>query len=109
MRRDTGLTYDLLHGISTKLSGRHDCRHIEYHVTIFDGHIVMFPIIYVFPDPHHRRDHDKCDVVDYVLHNMHSKFDFSESNDLVDGTYLYQLSTKGNVRKWTSKSYVESL
>ena len=102
MRRDTGLTYDLLHGISNKLSGRHDCRHVEYHVTIFDGNITMNPIIYVYPDPHHRRHYDKCNVIDHVLFNMHSKFTFRDT-DLVDGVYIYKWNPIRKRRMWTNK------
>lgn len=103
MRRDTGLTYDLLHGISTKLSGRHDCRHIEYIVDIQNGLVNMTPLKLVYPDLHHRKSSDKCDVVDYVLYNMHTKFIFTESTDLVDGTYIYKLSANENMRKWINK------
>ena len=103
MRRDTGLTYDLLHGISTKLSGRHDCRHIEYTVKISDGIISMTPLKLVYPDSHHRKSSDRCDVIDYVLYDMHTKFIFKESKDLVDGEYVYRLSASRNMRKWISK------
>ncbi len=102
MRRDTGLTYDLLHGISTKLSGRHDCKHMEYHVTIFDGHVYMVPIIYVYPDSHHRRRYDKCNVVDHILSNIHAKFMFDDK-DLVDGVYVYKWNSLTNRRMWINK------
>ena len=56
MRRDSGLTKDLLHRISKKLSGRKDCKHVEYCVVISNGTINMSPYFRVFTNLHHRKN-----------------------------------------------------
>lgn len=102
MRRDVGLTYDLLRSISTKLSGRKDCRRIEYVVEIHNGETSMDPTIFIYPDAHHRKKYDRCRVLDYVWNTLHSKFSFG-AEDLVNGTYIYRWNPITKKRMWTNK------
>ena len=100
MRRDSGLTKDLLHRISKKLSGRKDCKHVEYCVVISNGTINMSPYFRVFTDLHHRKKLiDEHDVAYYVLNQMHEIFKFKDT-DLVDGIYVYKYYRDINRRKW---------
>lgn len=77
-------TAEFLNKVSRRLSGRDDCKGVEFEVTIQENHVTMKPLIYVFPDTHHRSDIDKLPIINFILHlssNKCYKFTF--------GTYKY--------------------
>lgn len=102
MRRDSGLTYDFLHRLSRRLSGRPDCKNLEYEVYIGDNIIYMKPDILVYPDTKHRKHEDKINSIDLILFNMHKTLNFEET-DFVKGTYVYRFPEGQNKRRWTNK------
>lgn len=87
----------LLKTISTRLSGREDCKKINYKITIDHNGISMFPIVEVFPNRYMKKETDKLDVISWVhLYKMPSAL----LSDFVFGTYEYQLSAEGKQRRW---------
>ena len=88
-------TERFLFTLSSRLSGRQDCKGVEYVVSIGDV-ITIFPYICVFPDTYHRRRTDKRSIIDYIRDIL----DLS-SQDLVRGVYKYQLSDSTRKRRWT--------
>lgn len=90
-------TEDLLNNISKRLSGREDCKKLNYRVTISDNGIYMEPLILVYRDRYHRKEQDKMSIITYV-------HDFKMSNirldEFVFGSYEYQLSADGKNRRW---------
>ena len=95
------LTELLLKSISQRLSGREDCKDMTYDVKIDNIGIHMYPIIYVYPNCHRRKESDKIDVLtfilatkfqDVVLTGMHDQF--------VQGTYRYSLVDTEKKRRW---------
>ena len=100
MRKDSENTYKLLYLISKHLSGRQDCKRVQYVVTISQSKEVnMDPIIYVFPNVYNRKDTDKKSLI----HHIHDYHDV-EFDKLVEGKYMYQLSEIGGKvrRRWTN-------
>lgn len=108
-------TEQLLRCIAQHLSGRHDCREIQYRVTISEDieqnciHVEMDPVIKVFPNRYHRKLSDKQSVVSHVLcthfrelieSNCQDSYRVS-INQLVPGEYQYQLSIDHKYRRWT--------
>ena len=91
-------TAEFLRKISTRLSSRQDCKGLEYEVTISKEHISMDPLIYVYPDTHHRAEIDKMSVLTYIIHTLSQ-----EEQKLSSGTYRYEYidSYKRKRRKWT--------
>lgn len=90
-------TAKFLQKISTRLSSREDCRYTEFKVTISQDHISMDPLIYVFPDTHHRADIDKMSILTYVIQTLSQ-----ETQKLSAGTYKYEYvdSYKRKRRRW---------
>jgi len=103
-------TKDLLHLIASHLSGRQDCRQVEYIVRIEpinlyarnDGKVdirhefdvQIQPNILVYPNRHNRKQ--RVSVVAHVL-GQH----WGPGNiPLQAGTYLYQKSFNGRRRRW---------
>lgn len=117
------LTMQILHSISNRLSSRHDCRKIEYTITIYSTHVqpdvegctdsyiqILFqPDRDVYPDRFHRTIGDKIDIVTYTLHTYfpeiikgHDTFGrpYMSSDSLIPGTYRYVLSFDKKQRRW---------
>ena len=90
-------TEDLLKYISSRLSGRDDCKKINYKVTISNTRITMEPLIYVYPNRYNRKETDKIDIVTFVLIY---KMPHIMLDDFVTGRYEYQLSADGKNRRW---------
>lgn len=90
-------TAEFLRKISTRLSSREDCRYTEFKVTISQDHISMDPLIYVFPDTHHRAEIDKMSILTYVIQALSQ-----EGRRLSAGTYKYEYvdSYKRKRRRW---------
>lgn len=90
-------TAEFLRKISTRLASRKDCSGVEYEVTISKEHISMSPLIYVFPDTHHRSEIDKMSVLTYLLQILSQ-----ESQKLSAGTYRYEYvdAYKRKRRRW---------
>lgn len=110
-KRRTERTKDILNLISSHLSGRTDCRGVNYVLTINqDNNIIQLePNILVFPDVHRRKEIDKTSVVKHILVE-HVPYLFSEvdskgnslisSEWVIPGTYVYQSSYDNKRRKW---------
>lgn len=87
----------LLKSISSRLSGREDCKNVTYRVTIDHCGVKMEPLINVFPNRYNRKESDKLDVVSYIhIYKMHNAL----LSDFVFGTYEYQFSVDHKQRKW---------
>lgn len=94
------VTQELLKAISQRLSGRSDCKGVNYVVKIDYRGVSMTPHIFVFPNRYQRREVDKLDVVSYI----HSKkFSNIRLDDLVEGTYIYTSTFDNTRRKWIKK------
>lgn len=120
-------TQQLLRRITRRLSGREDCRQVEYLIGIgvpvtpntfnsedelkhSEDYIYFDPDVYVYRDSKHRKDVDLFRVVDLILHKYYEdelvkgrdeygnlKVDTSK---LVKGVYKYQISMDGKRRRW---------
>lgn len=91
-------TEDFLKLIAYRLAGREDLKHVEYEVTILEsGHVIMNPLVRVFPDRYRRKESDKVDIISFILTFMVCARDF------VPGQYIYKNSTNGKRRKWIKK------
>lgn len=94
-------TLTFLKRISTRLSGRDDCKYVEFKVMISQQQISMSPLIYVFPDTHHRSDIDKMSVLTYVAQSLNQ-----QKQKLTSGTYKYEQveGYKCKRRRWVKES-----
>lgn len=105
-------TLDLLKKLSTRLSGRNDCRFKEYKVTIQKerelSRISLNPIVDVFPDSHRRKQSDKISVLRWIFNDdVISGHAYEEYGTIViknatysPGLYVYKLSVDNKRRKW---------
>lgn len=87
----------LLKAISSRLSGREDCRGKVYTVNIDHTGVTMTPFVYVYRNRYSRKDSDKMDVVSFVHQYRMPNALLSE---FVFGTYEYQASMDGKRRRW---------
>ncbi len=87
----------LLKSISSRLSGREDCKGVEYEVIINHNGVSMIPLVYVYKNRYRRKDTDKLDVVSFV-HQY--KMRGALLSNFIFGTYRYELSLEGKRRKW---------
>lgn len=89
-------TAEFLRKISTRLASREDCRYTEFKVTISQDHVSMKPLVYVFPDTHHRADIDKMSVLTFINQQ------YQKQQKLTSGTYKYEhtSSNKCKRRRW---------
>ena len=105
-------TTSLMNAIALRLSGRDDCKGINYTLSVIDEgdyqHIVFEPDVVVYPDRYHRKDTDKSQVLVQILTNHFnehvSKTDegnvFVDGNTFVCGNYRYVTSFNNKRRKW---------
>lgn len=115
------LTQQFLQCIAQHLSGRPDCKGVEYVVTIGDNvfkHIdlvTMEPFKFVFPDKYRRNQIDKLPIIAHVAKehfphlfiNIDGRFEAHlDVSQLVKGVYVYQSSFDKKKRRWVK---VESL
>lgn len=87
----------LLNCISRRLSGREDCRNINYRVTIDHNGVSMDPLIYVYKNRYERKEIDKLDIVSFV---HHYKMRNAQLSNFVFGVYEYQSTEESKRRKW---------
>lgn len=118
LKNDSAMTVKFLRCITNHLSGRYDCRRIEYQVVIVpvdlpDFHyqyVLMYPEISVFPSVHLREESNRVSLLDHIIFNHFHDTLYAgrdkyghilvKQNSLVSGTYIYQLSMYGKSRKW---------
>lgn len=111
-------TENLLKAISERLSGRDDCKKIEYMAMVMPVKqndavyytICFYPDIMVYPDRYHKKKTDLLPIVQYVAHKHFSDILYKQEgalgptcfveNSLVTGTYKYKLSADGKRRRW---------
>lgn len=87
----------LLKSIASRLSGRSDCRKVNYKVTINHTGITMEPFVYVFPNRYKRQEADKIEIVTFIHQTkMHNAL----MSNFIFGVYEYQLSIDGKRRRW---------
>lgn len=105
------LTKELLNSIANHLSGRKDCKGVNYVVTIHHPHstLTIVPNIQVLPNRYRRCERDKVSVLVHVIQEHMTElfvgFDSQmnlvvESDMLVPGTYVYESSIDGKRRRW---------
>lgn len=87
----------LLRSISTRLSGREDCKDVNYRVTIDHNGVSMEPLVYVYRNRYCRKETDKMDIVSFV---HHYKLRGALLSNFVFGTYEYESTLEGKRRKW---------
>ena len=87
----------LLKCISTRLSGREDCRNVNYKVTIDYKGVRMEPLVYVYRNRYNRKDVDRLDIISFV-----HKYKLSSAllSGFVFGTYEYESTEDGKKRRW---------
>lgn len=88
----------LLKSISTRLSGREDCKDITYTVKINHNGVTMEPLIYVYKNRYARKETDRLDIVSFV-HQY--KMKGALLSGFVFGTYTYSALPDGKRRKWS--------
>ena len=100
MFRDEGhairQTERLLRLVADRLSGREDCKKVQFKVTIDHNGVSMVPLVYVFPNRYRRCEKDKIDIISYV-HRY--KLKGVALSDFIFGTYEYQL-VNNKRRRW---------
>lgn len=115
------LTDNFLRSVARRLSGRGDCRLLEYNITIqpYDDEndeLIMNPWIWVYPDRHHRKDSYKQNIIPFIVSRYFQEDIILQispngsllipKDTLVDGSYRYKkykFSQKDQVkttRKW---------
>lgn len=92
-------TETYLNLLASRLSGRDDCKGVEYEVSIHDDNIEMIPEVYVYPKGCSRSS--KL----WKAHQYVANFNFDEpvdklSHHLVPGKYRYILSSTKKKRRW---------
>ena len=119
-------TVDVLKCISDHLSGRKDCRQIEYtvyigvaddeherqltlaEVTNIEHKVFFYPKRAVYPDRFHRNKSDAQDIITHVIKDhfpdLYDGEDFNsvciKSDVLEPGVYMYILSFDKKKRQW---------
>jgi len=120
-------TQQFLRFIAKRLSGREDCKQVEFRIGIGElipednpvrflipsdvakNYIFFQPDTIVFRDMHHRSGRDKFRIVDLILHKYFPELikgqdDLGnlivDTSKLVKGVYIYQKSYDGSRRRW---------
>lgn len=107
------LTQQFLQCIAQHLSGRADCKGVEYAVTIghdtFEELVVIEPPKFVFPDRYQRAEINRISVIAHVakthfpelyIHTHDMLTTHVDTSQLVKGVYLYQSSFDKKKRRW---------
>lgn len=130
MTESSKLTYKFLHMISSHLSGRADCRKLEYIVAIgvddariprqlsledsdkidHANYVYMYPEVLVFPGARNRNKNLKLSIVDHIIKSHMTEELYNgvdpfgrikvETSKMVQGVYKYQISYSGRKRRW---------
>ena len=87
----------LLKCISTRLSGREDCKNISYLVKIDHNGVTMSPLVYVYKNRYSRKETDRLDIISFV-HQF--KMKGARLSQFVFGTYEYQQLPNSKRRRW---------
>lgn len=106
------LTKQLLQKIANHLSGRKDCKGVNYVVTIHseEKSVEFYPSTQVFPNRYRRCERDKVSIVSHVIQEHLPElligFDTQlnllvDTDKLVPGTYIYESSIDNRRRRWT--------
>lgn len=105
-------TKSLMNFIALRLSGRDDCKGLNYVLTISDSssfqHVSFEPDVVVYPDRYHKKDTDKTQVILQILNNHFSEYTtktedgcvFVNRDTFVCGKYEYVSSFNNKRRKW---------
>lgn len=120
-------TQKFLRLVARRLSGRTDCKQVEFQIGIGElipqdnpgkflipdfverNYIFFSPVKYVYRDTYHRSEKDRYRVVDLVLHKnfpelVKGEDEFGnlqvDTSQLVRGVYKYQKSYDGKRRRW---------
>ena len=116
MKNTTAMTDKFLKQIAHHLSGKPNCKSIEYKVIIQDNYVECYPSISVFPDRYHRQLSDKTSVLYHVVaYHFPQLYRIDDPHDslptlsrfkivsdiLTEGTYLYRFAynSSGNKTK----------
>ncbi len=91
------ITEQFLKAISQRLSGREDCKKVNYKVTIDSKGIHMDPIVNVYPNRYLRKEVNKMDIISYI---QEYKMPSVGLEEFVTGRYEYQLSADTKNRRW---------
>ena len=112
-------THFLLIGVARRLSGRADCKNLEYRIDIINVDeyqiVQLHPTILVFPNTKRRKQSDKSNVLRIVIDNdkrlreyVDSDYGVSQntlkfhSHPFMPGTYKYVKPIFRNRRVWYS-------
>lgn len=118
-------TQQFLRHLTRRLSGREDCKQVEFKIgigvrflestkitapKIDDSRYIFFePHINVYKDMYHRKDIDLRNIVDHIIQKYYSELILGwdtlgntliDTSEFVQGVYKYQLSVTGNRRRW---------
>lgn len=118
-------TQQFLQHVSRRLSGRIDCKKVEFRVgigcrfpgadkitapQILDSRYIFFsPPINVYKDLHHRKELDLRNIVDHVIQEYYDNLILGydllgnlivDTSKFIIGVYDYQLSIDQKRRKW---------
>ena len=123
-------TQKFLRLIAKRLSGREDCRQIQYEIGIgcmisatdvilpkelTEKYIVFKPDVYTYRDNHHRKDIDHFRVTDWIITKyfpelVQGRDEYGQllvdTSQFVRGVYQYQLSFNGARRRWVKRKRV---
>lgn len=121
------LTEKFLKTISSRLSGRSDCRRVNYLVYIGrdpidnwkvsdndlrdpTNYVFFIPNRYVYPNVHKKSDIDKRPIIDHVILTYFKQQLFNGydeygklrvyTKNLIPGVYEYESSVNGKSRRW---------
>ena len=126
---DSVRTQQFLRHITRRLSGREDCKRVEFMIGIgyrfpgsdkvtsphiFDDRYIFFhPVVDVYKDKHHRKDIDLNGIIDHVIYKYYPDLILGydllgnilvDTSKLVRGVYQYQLSVDGRRRRWVRRN-----
>ncbi len=122
-------TQQFLRYLTRRLSGREDCKKVEFMIGIGcrfpgadkitsphildDRYIFFHPSIDVYKDKHHRKDVDLNGIVDHIIYKYYPElilgYDLHgsmlvDTSQFVRGVYQYQLSIDGKRRRWVRRN-----
>lgn len=122
-------TQQFLRYLSRRLSGREDCKKVEFIVGIgfklddegkicppgvLDPSYISFcPKVDVYRDKHHRKEIDLNNIVDHIVKKYYSDlilgYDLMgktliDTSKFLKGVYQYQLSIDGKRRRWVRRN-----
>ena len=122
-------TQQFLRHVSRRLSGREDCKKVEFMIGIGyrfpganmitsphildDKYIFFHPNIDVYKDKHHRKEVDLNGIVDHTIYKFYPDLILGydlfgsiivDTSKFIRGVYQYQLSVDGKRRRWVRRN-----